>query len=648
MKKKKIGVFICQCGSNISDVVDVEKTKSAIAEIEGVHVLKITMFACSDSAQKEIIDDITENHLEGLVVASCSPKLHVPTFRNVAKRAGLNPFQYVQVNIREQSSWAHSDQPELATEKAIQLIKAGITKVQFARALTPIEINAENAVAVIGAGITGLRTALCLAALGTRVYLLEREHFIGGRIPQWGKFTGSDRSGKEIIDGLYDELLSNDNIELYTGVEFDSMNGSVGDFTLKFNEHPRFIKENINPETITELIESCPVRIADPFNFGKTDMSAVYFKYPGAKPNIPVADVNALKAQEEYFKKFSDSLDPNQSKKQHQVHIGAVILSTGFDPYKPANGELGYGQHPDIITLDELKRKLETEGRISSWNAKPIHQIAFIYCVGSCQAEGDNKYCSRICCTTTLDTSIQIKKANPEIHCIHLYRQMRSYGKQELIYEEACRNGDLFLKFEDDDPPDVTVDKQQISVKIRDQLTMGTELEVHPDLLVLVTGMVPSEGFEKTAELFKAPLGRDKFFNEVHPKLRPVETVIDGIYIAGTCQGPKNISESVKSGLSAVSKAYALLREEKIELDPTIATIDPGKCNWCDLCSDICPFNAIKMEEHKGKQVAVVLSASCKGCGMCNPVCPTDAIDLIGYTNNEMEGMIDSLISIEQ
>ncbi len=178
---KKIGVYICQCGSNISDVVDVEKVKASIAKVPGVHVLKITMFACSDSAQSEIVDDITDNQLEGLVVASCSPKLHLPTFRNVAKRAGLNPYQYVQVNIREQSSWAHSDQPELATEKATQLIKAGISKVQFARALNPIEISAENAVAVIGAGVTGMRTAQGLAALGTKVYLLERDHFVGGR-----------------------------------------------------------------------------------------------------------------------------------------------------------------------------------------------------------------------------------------------------------------------------------------------------------------------------------------------------------------------------------------------------------------------------------------------------------------------------------
>ena len=645
---KKIGVYICQCGSNISDVVDVEKVKASIAKVPGVHVLKITMFACADSAQKEIVDDITDNQLEGLVVASCSPKLHLPTFRNVAKRAGLNPYQYVQVNIREQSSWAHSDQPEQATEKATQLIKAGITKVQFARALTPIEISAENAVAVIGAGITGMRTALGLAALGTRVYLLERDHFVGGRIPQWGKLTGSDRTGKEIVDRLYSELLDKDNIELYTGVEFESMNGSVGDFTLNFNVRPRYINKNIDLEKINELIDSCPVRIPDPFNFQNTEMPAVYFKYPGAKPDTPVADIKALNEEEDYIEKFSDSLDLKQTLKQNQIHIGAVILSTGFDPYKPVNGEFGYGNHPAIITLEELKRELETEGSISSWDGQTVRQIVFIYCVGSCQTEGDNKYCSRICCTTTVDTSIQIKKAYPEIQCIHLYRQMRTYGKQELIYEEACRNGDLFLKFDDDDPPDVIVKNLDVSIKVRDQLTMGMELEIQPDLLVLVTGMVPSEGFEKTAELFKAPLGRDKFFNEVHPKLRPVETVIDGIFIAGASQGPKNISESVKSGMSAVSKTYALLREEKIELDPTIATIDPGKCNWCDLCSNICPFDAIKMEEHKGKQVAVVISSSCKGCGMCNPVCPTDAIDLIGYTNDEIEGMIDSLISIEQ
>jgi heterodisulfide reductase subunit A len=373
-----------------------------------------------------------------------------------------------------------------------------------------------------------------------------------------------------------------DNIEIFTGAEIEAVNGSVGDFTLNFNIRPG---------------------------------------------------------------QDGEDTDPVQKLKQHQIHTGAVILATGFDPYKPESEEFAYGQHPAVITLDELKIEMNKEGGISSWNGKKVDQIAFIYCVGSCQTEGENKYCSRICCTTTLDTSLQIKKAKPEIQCIHLYRQMRTYGKQELIYEEASRNGDLFLKFDDEDPPEVAVEGGQISIKIRDQLTMGMELEVQPDLLVLVTGMVPSEGYEKTAEIFKAPVGRDKFFNEVHPKLRPVETVIDGIFIAGACQGPKNITESVKSGMSAVSKSHALLCEEKIELDPTIAYIDPAKCTWCDLCAGICPFDAIKSEHHNGKQVATVVSSSCKGCGMCNPVCPEDAIDLIGYTNDEIEGMIESIIS---
>jgi heterodisulfide reductase subunit A len=644
---KKIGVYICQCGSNISDVVDVEKVKEVIAGLPGVFVLKVTMFACSDSAQNEMIEDIRVQQLDGLVVASCSPKLHVPTFRNVAKRAGLNPYQYVQVNIREQCSWSHSDQPAKATEKAIQLVKAGITKVQFARALNPIEIEAENAVAVIGTGITGLRIALGLAALGTRVYLLERDHFVGGRIPQWGRLIGSEKTGKELIDRLYRELSEDDRIELFTGVEMESMNGSVGNFTLNFTQRPRYIKDGAPPERIGKLIEECPVSIPDPFNFSKTEIPAVNFRYPGAKPETPAVDLDALKGQEKYLENFGDCIDPGQSPEEHQIRIGAVILATGFDPYTPAPGEFGYGNHPDIITLEELRRNLETEGRISSRNGKEVRQIAFIFCVGSCQVEGENKYCSRICCTTTLDTSIQIKKSNPEIQCFHLYRHIRTYGKQELIYEEASRNRDLFLKFSDDDPPVVNTEQKRLSITINDLLTMGMEIEIQPDLLVLVTGMVPAHGSDKIAKLFKAPLGRDRFFNEVHPKLRPVETVIDGIFIAGTSQGPKNIPESVKSGLSAVSKTNALLREEKIELDPTIATIDPVKCTWCDLCSNVCPFDAIKMEEHKGKKVAVVMSSSCKGCGMCNPVCPVDAIDLIGYTNAEVEGMIDSLISME-
>lgn len=568
---KKIGVYVCHCGSNISDVIDVDRTLEALAGIEGVHILKQTMFACSDSAQKEIIEDIRKNELEGLVVASCSTKLHVPTFRNVARRAGLNPYLYVHVNIREQGSWAHSDQPGPATDKAIRMIRSAITRVQFARELDPIMIDAENTVAIVGAGIAGMRTALGLAALGTKVYLLERESFTGGKVLLWGRLTDSDRTGKEIADQLHDELERKKNVDILTGVEVAAVNGCVGDFTLNLN---------IND-------------------------------------------------------------------KQKQIHAGAVVLATGFDPYRPEQGEFGYGMHPSVVTLDELRIEMNKNGGNLSRNGRPVRQAAFIYCVGSCQVEGDNKYCSRICCTTTLDTALQLRKANPGIRCIHLYRQMRSYGKQELLYEEACRKGDLFLKFDDDDPPDVAIESRQISIKIRDLLTVGMELEIRPDLLVLVNGMVPSEGYQRVAEIFKAPVGRDRFFNEVHPKLRPVETVIDGIFLAGACQGPKNIAESVKSGMSAASKAHALLREEKIELDPTIAYIDPSRCEWCGLCAGVCPFDAIQKEQYNGKLIAVVIPASCKGCGMCNPVCPVDAIDLVGYTNQEIEGMIASIISAE-
>ncbi len=644
---KKIGVYICQCGSNISDVVDVEKAKEAVKGMKGVHVLKTTMFACSDSAQKEIVDDIKNYQLDGLVVASCSPKLHVPTFRNVAKRAGLNPYQYVHVNIREQGSWAHSDKPAEATEKAIQLIKAGINRAQLARSLDPIWIDAENSVAVIGGGIAGMKIALELASLGTRVFLLEKDHFLGGSVPGWGRLTNSLIEGKDLIDKIYDELVNQKNIEIYTGVEMREVNGSVGDFTLNFIQRPRYIRENISAERINELIEDCPVRIPDPFNYGKTEMPAVYFRYPGVRPGIPVADIQALKDHKEYIEKYRDCIDPGQSAEQHKMKVGAVVLATGSDSYKPEKGEFGFGQHSSIITLEELKRSFDREKSFANRNGQKIKQIAFIYCVGSCQVEGDNKYCSRICCTTTLDMSLQIKEANPDMHCIHLYRQIRTYGDQELIYEKACRNGDLFLKFEDEDPPEVIIENNHLSIKVRDQLTMGRELTVQPDLLVLVNGMVPSQGYVRTAELFKAPVGRDKFFNEVHPKLRPVETVMDGIFIAGTCQGPKNISESIKSGLSAVSKAHSLLCDEKIELDPTIAYIDPKKCEWCDLCAAVCPFDAIKPFQHNGKKIASVVAASCKGCGMCNPVCPTDAIDLIGYTNEEIEAMIDSLIQTE-
>jgi heterodisulfide reductase subunit A len=644
MKKEKIGVYICHCGGNISDYVDVEHVREAVKDEPGVIITKTLMFTCSDSAQKEMSEDIKSKNLDAIVVASCSPKLHLYTFRNVAERSGLNPYNYVQCNIREQCSWAHSDKPEEGTEKAIRLLRAAIGKVRYSEAIAAIKISALNSVLIMGAGVSGMRAAIELADMGTQVFLVERSHFVGGRAAQIGDLFSTNEKGKEIVSKLYNEIKKREKIKLFTGAELESISGNVGNFQAKIKLSPRYIVPGSDKNKLKEAINKCVDEVADEFNFNLTKRKAIYKNYDEALPDIHVIDKKSFNPGEDFLKTYKDCIDINQKTEILNLNIGAVILCTGFDPYEPGEDEYGYKSIDNVITLQQFKRIIELNNSSNLvYNGKNIKNIAFIYCVGSRQVDGDNKYCSRFCCTAAIHTSLIIKNKYQNIKSFHLFRDIRTYGKQEELYDEASRQGDIFLKFDEQDPPIVERNGEFTTVKIKDILSEREEIEMTPDLIVLVTGMVPAKDNEKIAGIVKAPIGRDNFFNEVHPKLRPVETVIDGIYIAGTCQGPKNITESVKSSLSASAKAHSLLSKGEIELEPIVAKIDENICEWCDKCAEVCDYDAIVKTEYKGKMVAIVNRVVCKGGGMCVAVCPVDAIDLAGYTNNEIESMIDMM-----
>jgi heterodisulfide reductase subunit A2 len=566
--KKKIGVYVCHCGGNISDYVDIEKVKEAVKDEANVYLLKNTLFACSDSSQKEMVEDIKTSELDAIVVASCSPKLHVPTFRAVAQRGGLNAYNYVQVNIREQSSWAHSDNPMGATEKAILLVKAGIARASESQALTSMKIPTTNTVAVIGAGIGGMKSAIALADMGSEVYLIEKENSVGGHAAAWGELFTSNISGKTLVGNLHSEIKKRSNIKLFTNAELTEKKGSIGNFD---------IKVKTGNETLP-------------------------------------------------------------------LHIGAFVINTGFDNYEPASGEYKFGDLDNVITLPQFKNLIETPASELQYRGKTIRKIAYIYCVGSRQDdEGDNKYCSRFCCTAAIHSSLQVKNKFKNITNLHFNRGIRTYGKQELLYEESSKNGDIYLQFNLESIPQIEQRGGKTFIKVKDILTAGKELETEADLIVLVTGMVPRKN-ENLVHQLKIPVGRDNFFNEIHMKLRPVETVIDGVFIAGTCQSPKNILETVNSSMAAAAKANSILTKGEISLDPTLAMVNPASCVLCDKCFEACQFDAIEQVEYEGRKVAKINVSNCKGCGMCTPVCPTDAIDLAGFTNAQIEGMIDALV----
>ncbi|MFN8622177.1 MAG: 4Fe-4S binding protein [Chloroflexota bacterium] len=568
---RRLGVYVCHCGGNISDYVDVEQVVSSIAGEDGVVVSRTAMFTCSDATQQDMIADIERHQLDGLVVASCSPKLHTYTFRGVAARAGLNPYEYTQVNVREQCSWVHGDDHEGATRKATDLVRAGIARTRLTEPLEPFVVETVPRTLIIGGGITGLRAAIGLADIGLGVVVVEREVSLGGWVRRFGATFLHDRDGHALIAGLIDAIKARPTITVLTGAEVVGRSGSFGDYQVE----------------------------------------------------IRVGGEGAGTIRE---------------------RVGSIIVATGFDSYEPADGELGRGAE-GVLTLPEFKELVDRSAGALRWHDRPVRSVAYLYCVGSRQP-GGNEHCSRYCCTATCHTAVQVSGLDPSIRQYHLYRDIRTYGKHETLYTDAREAGSVFLRYADDAPPMVAERPGGgLAVTVTDLLTERTEVTLPVDLVVLVTGMVPRAN-EELVKLLKLPVGNDGFFNEIHPKLRPVETVVDGVLIAGTCQGPKTSVESVASGLAAVTQSAAMLRKGYAELDPLVAVVHADACTACGTCLTACPYDAISMSEVDGRPVAAISETGCKGCGGCVPMCPENAIDLRGYTDAQVTAMIDNLLEV--
>ncbi len=642
--KERIGVYICHCGGNISDYVDVEEISKMLKKEDGIIISKDVMFACADSNQKDMVKDIQEHKLDAIVVASCSPKLHLHTFKNVADRAGLNPSNYVQVNIREQCSWPHSDQPHDASIKAVGLIKAGINRVAQSESLENIEIDVKKTALVLGAGVAGMKAAIDLARMGNEVYLVEQDYFVGGHIAQKEKLFVTEQSGKELISKLYKELKSHSNITLFTGASIEKVTGSLGNFGVDIRVKPRYINGKSDPDLIHKAMEECTDMVPDAFNFGFTQRKAIYKNYPEAFPDVPVVDVEVIKNNTAFIEKHKACLSLQLEDEILSLSVGAVLVTTGFDSYQPKEAEFGYKTIPNVITLPEFNRLMELNSGKLIHNKKEIKSLAFIYCVGGRQTKGENKYCSRTCCTSAIHTSLSLNEKFGKLTTYHLFRDIRTYGKQELLYERSSKQGDIYIRYDEKDPPVIENNGKLTTIKVKDWLTSKQEMEIDADLVVLVTGMIARSDSKLVSEKFKIPVGGDKFFNEIHPKLKPVETVIKGVYIGGSCQGPKNISESVQSSLSGAAKINALLSGGTISLDPIVARVNADACVWCGKCAEVCEYTAIREIESGDKHIAAVNKAVCTGCGICAPVCPENAIEIAQYTDAEIEGMIDGFM----
>jgi heterodisulfide reductase subunit A2 len=569
MTERRIGVVVCQCGGNISDYVDTEKVRAEVSKEGTVVSTQVQMFACSDAAQQSVIQEIREKKLDGVVVCSCSPKLHTATFRAMAQRAGLNPYEYTQVNLREQCSWAHTHDRPAATEKALKLVRAGVAKTALSAPLERLRVDTIPQVLVVGAGVAGLRAALALSDLGISVHLIEKADRAGGQVVRWGPLFPNDKVGHDLIDGLLAEVRRRDNVTLYLSTELAGKDGRVGEFSVRLRTG--------TGDTIS-------------------------------------------------------------------LRVGAIVVATGFDPYTPPNGEFGYGLE-GVLTLPEFKELLASRPGPVEYRGRPVRTIAYVYCVGSreeTKESGPHLYCSRYCCSATSHIATVVQARDPGVHQFHLFRDIRTYGKYEALYERALRSGSVFLRYGEESLPSVTRGEDGLTVRVHDRLMRGEDVEIRPDLVVLVTGMVPREN-EALASVLKLPLGQDGFFHEIHVKLRPVETVVDGVFIAGAAQGPKNLAESVTSVLASVAKAGSLLLKGYVDLDPLVAKVDPSLCVWCDACTKACPYGAVAPVGYGDKQVAEINRVLCKGEGACVPVCPKQAVSVLGYTNEQITAMIDAL-----
>jgi len=621
----KVGVYVCYCGGNISDQVDVEKVCAQVSKVQGVVVARSNMFMCSDPGQELIIEDLKNGVVDRVVVASCSPSLHETTFRQALVRAGVNPYVYEHANLREQVSWVHHG--EEATEKATRLVAAAAAKARMLNPLKPIRVEAKPHAVIIGGGVSGLKTALELAERGIAATILEKSPFLGGQVANLDTLAPTGEPVAEVLTELIGAVLRHPAITVHTCAQVEGFEGYVGNFKLTVGKAPPAGSE------FDDRLERA----------GRSGKGlGEYIPFAGVMPTaIPAA------------------------RKEVVLEAGVVVLATGFRTYQPRQGEYGYGEFPEVVTLSQFIRGMAenpSPGDTLMWQGRPIKRLAMIHCVGSRQIPGVheeseggylNEYCSRTCCGAMLYAANRIRESHPKTHILDFYRDIRTYGRgQEELYTQAAKNRVLFFRFEAGEEPHISKNAggtHPLLVKVRDVLTFGEEIEAPVDLVVLAVGQ-EATNIADLVEKMKIPLGADRFLQEVHPKLRPVELPPAGMLLAGNCQAPFDVGESCSTASSAAVKASAILVRGYVELDPFVAEVDLSKCQGTGACVEACladgALTMVDMEVDGQKvQRAKVNPALCLGCGACVAVCPANAINIQGWTLKQYEAMVDMIVS---
>lgn len=647
----RIGVYVCHCGLNIAGVVDVEAVAEYAKTLPDVVTAEHYTYMCSETGQGLIKNDIKSYRLERVVIATCSPLMHEETFRKAVAEAGLNPYLTEIVNLREHVSWAHTHEPEKATEKAKALVRMGVSRARLLEPLEKRKVTVEKSVLVVGGGIAGIQASLDLANAGFKVYVAERAPSIGGRMAQLDKtFPTLDCSACILTPKMVD-VAKHRNVTLLTNAEVTSVEGFVGNYNVTITSNPRYVDAArcVGCEACAQV---CPVKVPDKFNENLSERRAAYIYSAHAMPKIAIIDPDyclRLKHKKDVCGKCQTACEPKaidfeQQPKKIKVKVGGIVIAVGSEVFDAARiAELGYGHSKNVISNMEFERISDasgpTKGKIlTPKDGTSPRTIVFIQCVGS-RDKRFHEYCCRVGCMVTLKQAILAReKTNGSTRILVSYVDLRAFGKGYDEFYRRAREMDIDfiagLPSEIHEFPDGS-----LYFDLYDK-GINKLLKVHADMVVLGTGLVPNKDLEKISSLFHALRSPDGFLLEAHPKLRPLESVMAGVFLAGACQGPKDIPDTVAQASGAAAKAIGLLSSGKIELEPLKAVIDEELCSGCRICESICPFVAIEMKPEKKegeeKLRAEVIEAVCQGCGACSSACPTGAVKIQQYNDKQL------------
>jgi len=663
----RIGVFVCHCGENISATVDCGKVAKISSELNGVAFSTEYKYMCSDPGQTLIKEAIKEHNLDGIVVAACSPRMHEPTFRKACAEAGLNPYMCEMSNIREHCSWVHP-KDDLTTEKAEDLVRVMVEKVRKNKALNPIKVPVTKTALVIGGGVAGIQAALDIANCGHKVIMVERQPSIGGHMSQLSETFPTLDCSQCILTPRMVEIAQHPNITLYTYAEVESLDGFIGNFKVKIRKKSKSLDENLCTGCGLCTTKCPQKKIPNEFERGLGFRPAIYVPFPQAVPNKPVIDKENCTYYIKGKCKICEIVCPTKAIRFDQpdeiveVEAGAIVLCTGFDVLKPDFfPEYGYGKYKDVIDGLQFERLASASGPTNGEIRRPSDgaipkKIVFVACAGSRDPAKGIEYCSKICCMYTAKHAMLYK------HKVHdgvpyvFYMDIRAGGK---MYEEFVRRAIVEEETQYIRGRVSTIYEKngKLIVKGADTLMGGKAVEIEADMVVLATAGVASSGSEELAQKVHVSYDSYKFFAEAHPKLKPVETNTAGIFLAGACQAPKDIPESVAAASGAAVKVAALFSNDELTRDPLIAVVNRqappvfSSCVGCFLCQSVCPYQAIEREEIKNrngdviKTLARVNPSLCQGCGTCVALCRTKAIDIHGYSNQQVYAEIMTLLN---